>query len=293
MSPVRVTGRGSFTWFNDSESWCIVGVGSRTLAPGVGFARMFKIYIGNLERSVTLDELKTLLASFSDLEDLVLAMDPETGKSRCFAIAMIKDSMRGQLLIETFAGKIHKGRPLVVNEAVKKGKQPLAPKDGIARRPGPGGPRGLGGFQGGASRPFGQRGAGRPSSRPSNRPFNRPQRSDFGGPGGGDARSESSLGSDRGPSRPLGRPGDPVQRLPDAPPSPPRPFVSRASGAPAPTPPSSTPPTPPRSPGSSSASGPLSGRPSSRPGFPVVRRADSAPPSPAVSQPPTQPKPEE
>ena len=81
---------------------------------------MFKIYIGNLENGVTLDQLKELTASFTDIEDLVLVMDPETGESRCFAIAMFRDAARGQLLIETLSGHILKGRPMIVNEVVKK-----------------------------------------------------------------------------------------------------------------------------------------------------------------------------
>ncbi len=253
----------------------IVGPNSRTSTPGVGPASMFKIYIGNLDKSVTLDDLKKLLSAFEDVEDLVLATDPETGKSRCFAIAMFREAMRGQLLIETISGKMFSGRPIVANEAVKKGKKPLAPKDESAvRSPGPGGPRGLGGANGG-NRPFGQRPTlgGRPSSRPSNRPFNRPSRPEFGSAGG--ARGGPSGGS--GPGS-FSRPGSRPERAPDPPPpSPPRPYL--ASGRPSAPPPSA----PGAGPGPGTGTGPTTppgGRPSSRPGFPAVRRADSPTPPP-------------
>ena len=155
---------------------------------------MFKIYIGNLENGVTLDQLKELTASFTDIEDLVLVMDPETGESRCFAIAMFRDAARGQLLIETLSGHILNGRPMIVNEVVKKAK-------GAAKKPFRRPQRGNG--SGGGDR-------GRSSE---NRPVSRQM--DFPSSGrpadGGGMPNLGSMGSMNGPPRiptrpPSGRP---------------------------------------------------------------------------------------
>ena len=162
---------------------------------------MFKIYIGNLENGVTLDQLKELTASFTDIEDLVLVMDPETGESRCFAIAMFRDAARGQLLIETLSGHILNGRPMIVNEVVKKAK-------GAAKKPFRRPQRGNG--NGGGDR-------GRSSE---NRPVSRQM--DFPSSGrpadGGGMPNLGSMGSMSGPPRiptrpPSGRPSSrPVSR---------------------------------------------------------------------------------
>lgn len=164
-------------------------------------AVMFKIYIGNLENGVTLDQLKVLTASFTDIEDLVLVMDPETGESRCFAIAMFRDAARGQLLIQTLSGHILNGRPMIVNEVVKKAK-------GAAKKPFRRPQRGNG--SGGGDR-------GRSSE---NRPVSRQM--DFPSSGrptdGGGMPNLGSMGSMSGPPRipsrpPSGRPSSrPVSR---------------------------------------------------------------------------------
>lgn len=136
---------------------------------------MFKVYVGNLDRKATADDVRTLFVAFPDVEDIALATDKE-GNSRCFAIVMFRDKQRGQLAIEVLKGKKMHGRELVINEVQKKPKGGAAEKP-VARGPfgprgpggmgtgrGPGGPRGLGG---GASRgPAGPRGLGGASRGP-------------------------------------------------------------------------------------------------------------------------------
>ncbi|MDA1008728.1 MAG: RNA-binding protein [Planctomycetota bacterium] len=174
---------------------------------------MFKIYIGNLDKRTTLEHVKNLFTAFPDIDDLVLGEDPETGQSRCFAIAMFKDDARGQLAIDTLQGRRLHGRPLLVTHALKKGKKKdLPPEGGVApsaenrptetRRPmsrfgstssdrppsrpfGGDRPSGLG--------PRGDGGSG--ERRPGSRPWHRG--GGFGGGAGG-----SSSGSDRPPSTP-------------------------------------------------------------------------------------------
>ena len=137
---------------------------------------MFKVYVGNLDRKATADDVRTLFVAFPDVEDIALATDKE-GSSRCFAIVMFRDKQRGQLAIEVLKGKKMHGRELVINEVQKK------PKGGAAEKPaprgpfgprgpggmgrGPGGPRGLGGSSRG---PGGPRGLGGGPERPAGRP---------------------------------------------------------------------------------------------------------------------------
>jgi translation initiation factor IF-2 len=204
---------------------------------------MFKVYVGNLDRKATADDVRTLFVAFPDVEDIALATDKE-GLSRCFAIVMFRDKQRGQLAIEVLKGKKMHGRELVINEVQKK------PKGGAAEKPaarGPFGPRGPGGMGrgpagprglGGASRgPGGPRGLGGSSSRGPGGPrglggsssggrdggaggFSRNPRRSPGASGGrpmGDRPAGDRPGS--GPSRPgfgSSRPGGPSPGSPRA-----------------------------------------------------------------------------
>ena len=232
-------------------------------------AVMFKIYIGNLENSVTLEQLKEVTASFTDIEDLVLVMDPETGESRCFAIAMFRDATRGQLLIETLSGRILNGRPMVVNEAVKKGKGSAAKNE--FRRP----QRGGVGGRGGENRPVGRQAdfpsSGRPtegsgfsglgsmggmsgppripsrppSGRPSSRPLSRGNsRGNFGNsPSGGSTSGSSGFARPNAPSPGPFRPSPPAASPTASSPETPKPIPQPPVGnvppfrSPAPKPP--------------------------------------------------------
>lgn len=101
---------------------------------------MFKIYVGNLDYKVTVEHLKPLFEPFGELDEITIAVDAE-GKSRGFAIVLFKDKLKGQLAIETLAEKNVLGRPILINEALKKGKKlkPILKKPEI--RQGPFGPK--------------------------------------------------------------------------------------------------------------------------------------------------------
>ncbi len=258
---------------------------------------MFKIYIGNLENGVTLDQLKELTASFTDIEDLVLVMDPETGESRCFAIAMFRDAARGQLLIETLSGHILNGRPMIVNEVVKKAK-------GAAKKPfrrpqrgngSGGGDRGRSSENRPVSRQMDFPSSGRPadgggmpnlgsmgsmsgppriptrppSGRPSSRPVSRGiSRGNFGNTQSGGSASGGSPGGSSGFARPNAAGNTPTpNRGPFRPASP----ASSPASSP-PTPPAITPKPIPQPP-----AGNVSPTRSATPKPPVVRRLDTPP----------------
>ena len=119
---------------------------------------MFKIFVGNLDPKVTVEMLTPMFAAFGELDEVIVAKD-EDGKSRGFAIVLYKDSMKGQLAIETLTGRKILGREIVINEAMKKGKKKLGPAETEKPR-GPFGPKfggggGVGGRAGSASRPGG------------------------------------------------------------------------------------------------------------------------------------------
>ena len=272
---------------------------------------MFKIYIGNLENGVTLDQLKELTASFTDIEDLVLVMDPETGESRCFAIAMFRDAARGQLLIETLSGHILNGRPMIVNEVVKKAK-------GAAKKPfrrpqrgngSGGGDRGRSSENRPVSRQMDFPSSGRPadgggmpnlgsmgsmsgppriptrppSGRPSSRPVSRGiSRGNFGNTQSGGGASGGNPGGSSGFARPNASgnnpaPNNPAQNRGPFRPAPP--ATSPPGSAPQSAPPSAPPSAPAITPKPipQPPAGNVSPTRSATPKPPVVRRLDSPP----------------
>jgi len=183
---------------------------------------MFKIFVGNLDPKVTVEMLTPMFAAFGELDEVIVAKD-EDGKSRGFAIVLYKDSMKGQLAIETLTGRKILGREIVINEAMKKGKKKLGPAETEKPR-GPFGPKfggggGVGGRSSSGSRPGGfSRGAAGGSER----------RGSAGGSGfsRNPRRGSASGGSPRGlggAPRPPAGPTGPAGRPPMGGPGGPRP----------------------------------------------------------------------
>ncbi|MBL9120969.1 MAG: hypothetical protein JNL80_13750 [Phycisphaerae bacterium] len=102
---------------------------------------MFKIYVGNLDYKVKIEQLRELFTVYAPIEDLVIPTDPETNRAKGFAIVMIRDPELGQAAVKAMQGKRLMGRELVVNEAVKKKKATPAPSKADLIRNGPFGPR--------------------------------------------------------------------------------------------------------------------------------------------------------
>ncbi len=116
---------------------------------------MFKIYVGNLDYKVKVEQLRELFSVFAPIEDLVIPTDPATGKAKGFAIVMIRDPELGQAAVKAMQSKRLMGRALVVNEAVKKKKGAVTPTKADLIRNGPFGPRlnRFGDTRAGGSRP--------------------------------------------------------------------------------------------------------------------------------------------
>lgn len=104
---------------------------------------MFKIYVGNLDYKVKVEQLRELFAVYAPIEDLVIPLDPKTNRAKGFGIVMIRDAELGRAAVKAMQGKRLLGRTLVVNEAVKKKKsgapEPISKADLV--RNGPFGPR--------------------------------------------------------------------------------------------------------------------------------------------------------
>ncbi|MCI0630439.1 MAG: RNA-binding protein [Phycisphaerales bacterium] len=147
---------------------------------------MFKIFVGNLSFNTTADSLKKLFSRHADVDDIAMAVDPETGKLRGFAIVMIRDENQGRAAIAALRNSRLDGRTLLINEARKKG-DPPPPKRENRRGSGHSGGSGGGGFRG--------RSGSRPTSRGS-----AGGSSGYGGGGGGGGGGFSS----RQPSRSRG-----------------------------------------------------------------------------------------
>ena len=76
-----------------------------------------KLYVGNLEYSVTGDELKEHFAQAGTVEDSVVISDKYSGRSKGFGFVEMSSDEEAEKAIEMFNGKDFKGRNIIVNEA--------------------------------------------------------------------------------------------------------------------------------------------------------------------------------
>jgi len=92
---------------------------------------MFKIFVGNLNLITTGESIRKLFTRHADVSDIALPLNPETGKSRGFAIVMIKDEQQARTAMAALRGARLDGRALVINEARKKGEAPPPKREGV------------------------------------------------------------------------------------------------------------------------------------------------------------------
>jgi len=115
-----------------------------------GYTTM-NIYVGNLARQVTDEELRRAFEEFGQVTEARIIMDKFSGESKGFGFVEMPSKEEAEKAIEEMNGKDLKGRELNVNEA--------RPKTG-RRGGGRGGRGGFGGGRGGGGR-GGDRGRGR------------------------------------------------------------------------------------------------------------------------------------
>jgi RNA recognition motif-containing protein len=76
-----------------------------------------KIYVGNISREVTDDDLKETFAAFGQVESAMVLKDKFTGESRGFGFVEMLAGSEAQSAINGINGKDLRGRTLSVNEA--------------------------------------------------------------------------------------------------------------------------------------------------------------------------------
>ena len=82
-----------------------------------------KLFIGNLDYTVTGDDLRTLFATVGTVTDAVVIMDKMTGRSRGFGFVEMSSDDEAKTAIEKLNGSDLKGRKINVNEA-----KPMTPR---------------------------------------------------------------------------------------------------------------------------------------------------------------------
>ena len=103
------------------------------------------IYVGNLLREITEDELRLAFEEFGQVDKASIIKDKYSGESKGFGFVEMPSKDEGQAAIDNLNGKELKGRPLNVNEARPR-------TDTRGGRGGFGGDKGKRGFGGGGGR---------------------------------------------------------------------------------------------------------------------------------------------
>ncbi len=104
------------------------------------------IYVGNLLREVTEDELRAAFEEFGQVEKASIIKDKYSGDSKGFGFVEMPSKDEGQSAIDNLNGKELKGRTLNVNEARPRTDN-RGDRGGFGGRGGKGG--GRGGYGGG------------------------------------------------------------------------------------------------------------------------------------------------
>ncbi len=96
-----------------------------------------KLFVANISRECSEDELKEVFSQFGTVESLNIIKDRDTGQSRGFGFVKMENREAGEAAIAGLHDKEVHGRALVVNEAKEQQKRP-AGGGGGGRRGGPG-----------------------------------------------------------------------------------------------------------------------------------------------------------
>jgi len=75
------------------------------------------IYVANLAREVTEDELKKAFEEFGEVESVNIIKDKYSGDPKGFGFVQMPSKKEGQSAIDNLNGKELQGKPLNVNEA--------------------------------------------------------------------------------------------------------------------------------------------------------------------------------
>ena len=76
-----------------------------------------KLYVGNLDYSITQDQLREHFAQAGNVADAVIITDKYSGRGKGFGFVEMASEEEAKQAIEMFNGKDFAGRDIVVNEA--------------------------------------------------------------------------------------------------------------------------------------------------------------------------------
>lgn len=79
-----------------------------------------RLYVGNLNYSVSTEELKTLFERIGVVTDVKILIDRETGRSRGFGFITMSSEIEAAEAMNSFNGFLLSGRVIVVNEATER-----------------------------------------------------------------------------------------------------------------------------------------------------------------------------
>lgn len=82
-----------------------------------------KLFVGNLDYTVTGDDLRELFAQSGTVVDAVVIMDKMSGRSRGFGFVEMSSDDEAKAAVEKMNGADLKGRKINVNEA-----RPMTPR---------------------------------------------------------------------------------------------------------------------------------------------------------------------
>ena len=78
---------------------------------------MTNVFVGNLDITVTEQQLRELFAVHGTVETITIVNDRDTGEPRGIAFVEMTQAMEAQSAISALAGTMLNGRPMTVNEA--------------------------------------------------------------------------------------------------------------------------------------------------------------------------------
>jgi len=76
-----------------------------------------KLYVGNLNYSVTADQLKDLFSQVGKVVDAILIRDRHTDRSKGFGFVEFEKEEDAEKAIEKFHDQEYEGRQMIVNKA--------------------------------------------------------------------------------------------------------------------------------------------------------------------------------
>ncbi len=76
-----------------------------------------KIYVGNLNYTVTSEELRTLFEPYGQVESAEVQLKARSGQSRGFALVEMPNDDEADAAIAALNGSEHQGRNLSINES--------------------------------------------------------------------------------------------------------------------------------------------------------------------------------